>query len=197
LTIVTKSCLVERDIDLLAEMASKSLVKVYVSITSLDNRLARKLEPRTTAPHRRLEVVQNLRRAKIPAGVMFAPVIPVINDTEMENVLDHAAAAGALSAGYVMLRLPHEVKLLFREWLRMHYPLKEEHVMNMVKDIRGGRENDPNFTTRMSGQGVYAAIIEQRFRKACARLGLNRTPVLLDTNAFKRPVNQKDQLELF
>ena len=197
LTIVTKSCLVEHDIDILSQLAEKNLVQVFISITTLDHDLARKMEPRAAAPRRRLEVLANLKQAKIPAGVMFAPVIPVLNDTEMENVLTHAAEAGAITAGYVMLRLPHEVKLLFREWLATHYPLKAEHVMNRVKDIRGGRENDPNFMSRMRGEGVYAKMIEQRFRKACTRLGLNRKRVVLDTTKFRPPVRQKAQLDLF
>jgi DNA repair photolyase len=153
LTIVTKSWLVERDINLLSEMAQKNLAQVFISVTTLDHDLARKLEPRATAPQRRLETLANLNNAGIPTGVMFAPVIPVLNDTEMENVLAHAADAGVINAGYVMVRLPHEVKLLFREWLDTHYPLKTDHVMNMIKDIRGGRENDPNFKSRMRGSG--------------------------------------------
>jgi DNA repair photolyase len=197
LTIVTKSWLVERDIDLLSEMAQKNLAQVFISVTTLDHELARKLEPRATAPHRRLETLANLHNAGIPTGVMFAPVIPALNDTEMENVLAHAADAGVINAGYVMLRLPHEVKILFREWLDTHYPLKTDHVMNMVKDIRGGRENDPNFKSRMRGSGVYADMIEQRFRKTCQRLGLNRKHIKLDTDLFLPPVRDKQQLQLF
>lgn len=197
LTIVTKSWLVERDIDLLSEMAKKNLVQVFISVTTLDHELARKLEPRATAPRRRLEALANLHNAGIPTGVMFAPVIPALNDTEMENVLSHATKAGVINAGYVMLRLPHEVKILFREWLETHYPLKTDHVMNMVKDIRGGKENDPNFKTRMRGQGVYAEMIEQRFRKTCQRLGLNRKYITLDTTRFTPPVRSDDQLQLF
>ena len=174
LTIVTKSWRVERDIDLLAPMAAKNLVQVFVSITTLDSGLSRKLEPRTTAPLRRLETLTNLHAAGIPVGVMFAPVIPALNDSEMEVVLEQAAAAGARTAGYIMIRLPHEVKVLFREWLKVHYPLKEKHIMNVIRDIRGGRENDPRFGSRMRGQGAYADIIEKRFRLACRRFGLNR-----------------------
>jgi len=174
LTIVTKSWRVERDIDLLAPMAAKNLVQVFVSITTLDSGLSRKLEPRTTAPLRRLETLTNLHAAGIPVGVMFAPVIPALNDSEMEAVLEQAAAAGARTAGYIMIRLPHEVKVLFREWLKVHYPLKEKHIMNVIRDIRGGRENDPRFGSRMRGQGAYADIIEKRFRLACRRFGLNR-----------------------
>jgi len=165
---------VERDIDLLAPMAAKNLAQVFVSITTLDSELSRKLEPRTTAPLRRLETLAKLHAAGIPVGVMFAPVIPALNDSEMEAVLEQAAAAGARTAGYIMIRLPHEVKVLFREWLQVHYPLKEKHIMNVIREIRGGRENDPRFGSRMRGQGACADIIEKRFRLACRRFDLNR-----------------------
>lgn len=197
LTIVTKSRGVERDIDLLAAMAARNLTQVFISVTTLDHELARKLEPRATAPQSRLETLKRLHAAGIPAGVMFAPVIPALNDTEMEAVLTAAAGAGVQHAGYVMLRLPYEVKVLFREWLNTHYPLKTEHVMNMVKDIRGGRENDPNFGSRMRGQGVYADIIARRFHKTCHDLGLNKKHVELDTARFIAPVLTGDQLKLF
>jgi DNA repair photolyase len=196
LTIVTKSWAVERDIDLLAAMAARNLTQVFISITTLDHDLARKLEPRATAPRRRLETLARLQEAGIPTGVMFAPVIPALNDTEMESVLAAAASAGVLHAGYVMLRLPHEVKILFREWLETHYPLKAEHVMNLVRDIRGGRENDPAFGSRMRGQGVFAEMIEQRFRKICNDLGLNRKHVTLDTASFTLPILPGSQLNL-
>lgn len=197
LTIVTKSWGVERDIDLLAPMAEKNLVQVFVSVTTLDHSLVRKLEPRATAPEKRLATLKHLHDAGIPTGVMFAPVIPVLNDTEMETILDKAATTGVQNAGYVMLRLPHEIKHLFREWLENHYPLKAEHVMNLVRDIRGGRENDPRFKSRMRGEGVYADIINKRFNKTCKRLGLNREYVSLDTTLFKPPLKQTAQLQLF
>lgn len=199
LTIVTKSSLVERDIDMLTQMAEKNLVQVFVSITTLDNDLARKLEPRATSPQRRLETIARLHKAGIPTGVMVAPLIPVLTDTEMETILKQAAEAGADTANYVMLRLPHEVKLLFREWLQTHYPLKLGHVMNRVNDIRGGKDNDPNFGSRMRGQGIYAAMINQRFHRACERLELNRRQIQLDTKIFQRPETegQKKQIELF
>lgn len=197
LTIVTKSWLVEKDIDLLSEMAGKNLAQVFISVTTLDTTLARKLEPRATSPRRRLETLASLHNAGIPAGVMFAPVIPALNDTEMENILAEAAAAGVENAGYVMLRLPHEVKILFREWLQTHYPMKAGHVMNMVRDIRGGRDNDPEFGSRMRGKGVYAGMIEQRFRKTCQRLGLNRNRARLDTGKFIAPAGNRHQLQLF
>lgn len=197
LTIVTKSARVEWEMDLLAEMAAKNLVQVFVSITTLDSTLTRKLEPRTAAPQKRLETLQRLHDAGIPTGVMFAPIIPALNDTEMEAVLAEAAKTGVNNAGYVMLRLPHEIKHLFREWLETHYPLKAEHVMNMVRDIRDGRENDPRFKSRMRGEGVYADMIADRFRATCKRLGLNRKRVTLDTGQFSPPAKQTDQLRLF
>lgn len=196
LTIVTKSWLVERDIDLLADMARRNLVEVYLSITTLDHDLARRLEPRATAPRRRLATLDRLRAAGIPTGVMFAPVIPALNDTELESVLEAAAAAGVLDAGYVMLRLPHEVRSLFREWLDTHYPLKADHVLNMIRDIRGGRDNDPAFGSRLRGQGVFADMIARRFRKACRDLGLNRPRTALDTGAFIAPALPGTQLHL-
>lgn len=197
LTIVTKSSLVERDLDILTEMARNNLVQVFISITTFDNELARKMEPRATAPRRRLQTIACLKQAGIPVGVMFAPIIPVLNDSEIEAVLTQAAEAGAITAGYVMLRLPHEVKLLFREWLQTHYPLKAGHVMNRIMDIRSGKDNDPQFMSRMRGTGIYAAIIDQRFRKICERLGLNRSRIQLDTTRFQRPGKQKSQMELF
>jgi len=196
LTIVTKSWLVERDIDLLAAMAERNLTQVFISITTLDTALARKLEPRATSPRRRLQTLANLNSAGIPCGVMFAPVIPVLNDTEMENVLTLAAEAGANNAGYVLLRLPHEVKILFREWLETHYPLKADHVMNIVRDIRGGRDNDPDYGSRMRGKGVYAGIIQKRFNHACKQLQLNVKRVILDTGNFIPPGNV-EQFNLF
>jgi DNA repair photolyase len=197
LTIVTKSALVLRDRDLLSAMAALDLVQVFISVTTLDPELARRMEPRAAAPWKRLRAIEELARAGIPVGVMFAPVIPALNDTEMENILARAAESGAISAGYVMLRLPHEVNILFREWLDTHYPLKSDHVMNMVKDIRGGRENDPEFKSRMRGQGVYADMIEQRFHKTCKRLGLNSRHIRLDTSKFIAPAGNRRQPDLF
>jgi DNA repair photolyase len=198
LTIVTKSSLVERDIDLLAPMAEKKLVQVFISITTLDHQLMQKMEPRATAPKRRLQTLSNLTQAGIPTGVMFAPVIPVINDSEMETILKQAAEAGAINAGYVLLRLPHEIKDLFKEWLDTHYPLKTSHVMNMLTDMRGGKHNDPNFHSRMIGTGVYADLIKKRFAKACKQSGLIADEnVVLDTQQFVRPVLSGQQHSLF
>lgn len=197
LTIVTKSWLVERDIDLLAPMAEENLVQVYLSVTTLDIELARKMEPRTTAPFRRIQTINHLVEAGIPAGVMFAPVIPVLNDHEMETVLEKATIAGAESAGYVMLRLPHEIKLLFKEWLDIHYPLKSRHVMSRIRDIRGGRMNDPQFKTRMRGTGIFAEVIKKRFETACNKFGLNKKRIMLNTQKFCPPVQPGDQIALF
>ena len=197
LSIVTKSWLIERDLDLLGPMAADGLVKVFVSVTSLDHDLARRLEPRTTAPTRRLKTVQTLNQAGVPAGVMFAPVIPFINDAEMETVLEQAAAAGAKAAGYVILRLPNEVKQLFREWLETHEPGKTEHVFSIIRDLRSGRENDPEYFTRMRGQGVYADLVQSRFQNACRKFGLNNERGELNTGLFKPPGTADPQQSLF
>ena len=197
LSIVTKSALVERDLDLLRPMAEQGLVKVFLSITTLQNDLSRRLEPRTAAPGRRLKALAALTRAGVPAGVMFAPVIPFINDSEMEAVLEQAADAGAGAAGYVVLRLPNEVKQLFREWLETHEPGKTEHVFSIIRDLRSGRENDPDYFTRMRGQGVYADLIRNRFRNACRKFGLNREPRELNTGLFEPPVIAGRQQSLF
>ena len=198
LLLVTKSSLVERDIDLLAKMARRGLAEVFISVTTLAPELMRKMEPRASAPERRLQTLARLTEAGIPAGVMFAPVIPAINDHELEQVLRRAAEAGANRAGYIMLRLPHEIKTLFKAWLETHYPLKAGHVMGLIRELREGRENDPRFHSRMSGQGVFAALIRARFGNACKKYGLNRTPARpLDTASFSRPVLRGGQYALF
>ena len=196
LSIVTKSALIERDLDLLAPMARKGLVHAFVSITTLDRTLARRLEPRAAAPARRLETLQRLATAGIPVGVMVAPVIPALNDKDIEKILEQARAAGARWAGYVLLRLPHEVKDLFREWLARHEPLRAEHVMSLVQGARGGRDNDPRFGARMRGTGVVADLIENRFAVACRRLGFNQDECSLDHARF-RPPAISPQLALF
>ena len=172
-SIVTKNALVERDLDLLAPLAEKRLVKVFLSVTTLDNRLAAKMEPRASAPHRRVQAIRALHDAGVPVGVMFAPVIPMINDAELESVLEAARAAGADSAGYVMVRLPHELKTLFREWLEQHLPLRAEHVLSLIQQMRGGRDYDSEFGTRMRGEGVFAQLIAKRFQLAHQRLGFS------------------------
>lgn len=195
--IVTKSALVERDLDLLGPMASKGLAQVFVSIGTLNHDLMRRLEPRTTAPLRRLEVLQALSAAGIPCGVLVAPVIPFLNDRDMETVLESAAARGASMAGYQILRLSHELSSMFKDWLQRHYPLKAEHVMSQIRQMRGGRENDPRFGTRMSGEGIFAELQAQRFRLACERLGFN-TGKRNQTDATQfKPPETAPQLRLF
>jgi DNA repair photolyase len=198
LSIVTKNALVERDIDLLAPMAEKNLVNVHISINNRDHDLARRLEPRCSAPMRRLETVRRLTAAGIPVGVLVAPVIPFLTDHEIEPVLEAAAAAGASSAGYVLMRLPWELKELFRDWLQTHYPLKAEHVMSRVQQMRGGRDNDPAFGARMRGSGELAGLLRRRFEMACKRFGLEsgRRGDALDTALFKSP-RRDGQLGLF
>ncbi len=198
-SIVTKSALVERDIDLLAPMAAKNLARVYVSITTLDRDLARTLEPRAAAPHRRLAAVKALSDAGIPVGVMTAPIIPQLTDKDLEAILDAASANGARYAGWTLVRLPHEVKDLFRDWLAQHYPLRAEHVMSVIQQMRGGRDNDPQFGSRMRGEGIFADLISRRFDIACQRLGLNRERAPMDNSRFRPPRTeaQRAQLALF
>ena len=196
-TIVTKSALVERDLDILAPMAERNLAQVLFSITTLDLDLSRRLEPRTTAPRRRLEAMRRLSAAGVPVGVMTAPVIPVLTDPELETILKSSREAGAESAGYVMLRLPHEVKDLFREWLAHHAPLKANHVMSVIRNLRGGKDYDSAFGTRMRGTGPFADLIARRFALACRRLGFDRHRRSLDTTLFKPPTRGGDQIDLF
>lgn len=196
-SIVTKAALVERDIDILARMARQRLAHVTLSVTTLNRQLARRLEPRATAPQRRIETLQTLADAGIPTGVLVAPVIPGLTDTEMETITRTCADAGVRSAGYVLLRLPWEVKALFKEWLATHYSLKARHVMSLVRQTRGGRENDPHFGTRKTGTGHYAAMLKQRFDMICKQLGLNRDDGALDTTQFRVPVGARAQLNLF
>jgi DNA repair photolyase len=200
-TLVTKSALVERDLDLLKELASKNLVKVFVSIGTLDRELARKLEPRAASPQRRLDVLKALREAGVPCGVMVAALIPALNDKTMEHVLEAAAKAGAQEAAYVVMRLPNELKELFKEWLATHYPQRAEHVISIVHQMRGGKDNDPRFGTRMTGIGNFAELIEKRFDIACRRYGLNghgapRQRAVLDCTRF-RPPALGGQMKLF
>ncbi|MDH5342202.1 MAG: PA0069 family radical SAM protein [Betaproteobacteria bacterium] len=189
--IVTKNALVERDIDILAPMAEKRLAEVFVSVTTLDHGLARRMEPRCTAPVRRLAAVRALADAGIPAGVMVAPVIPFLNDHEIEAIVEAAAAHGAQRAAYILMRLPYEVKTLFREWLERHYPLKAAHVMSRVQAMRGGRDNDPEFGSRMRGAGELAGLLKQRFNVACKKAGLNQARrgegISCDTSQFRVP----------
>ena len=196
--IVTKNAMVERDIDLLAPMAARNLVRVYVSLNNLDQDIARRLEPRCSAPMRRLQAISRLAQAGIPVGVLAAPVIPFLIDDQLERVLEAAREAGASDASYVLLRLPYEISALFRTWLEHHFPLKAAHVMSRIHAMRGGRDNDPRFGARMRGDGEFAEILSKRFRVACRRLGFNDESRYqgLDTSRF-RPPNASGQLALF
>jgi len=196
LTITTKGVLVERDLDLLAPMAAKRLVRVFISIAMLDKELARKLDPRAPAPHRRLQMVKTLSDAGVPVGVLAAPVIPQLTDKDLEAILEAAAANGARYAGWIMLRLPYEVKDLFKDWLAQHYPLRAEHVMSLVRQVRDGRDNDPEFGSRMRGEGRFAELIAKRFQVACKRLQLNLDDEPLDTSRFRPPVSSSAQAQL-
>ncbi len=195
--IVTKSALVTRDIDILSRMASKGLAKVAISITSLDRRLARAMEPRAATPGLRLKAVRELSAAGIPTSVMVAPVIPALNDHEMERILDSAKAAGAQEAGFILLRLPREVSPLFRDWLLQHYPDRYRHVMNLLRAMRGGKDYDAEFGKRLRGDGPYAWQIGRRFEIACRKYELNETKHRLDLTQFVRPVVDQPQLNLF
>ncbi len=195
-SIVTKSALIERDLDLLTDMARDGLVHVFISLTTLDRRLARRMEPRAAQPERRLAAMETLARAGVPVGVMVAPVVPVLTDAELETILQRARQAGAVEAGYVLLRLPHEVAALFREWLAVHEPLKAEHVLNRVRDCHGGKDYDARFGQRLRGTGRYAQLIRDRYRLACRRLGFpGMAP--LRTDLFRPPQPPKVQLSLF
>jgi DNA repair photolyase len=195
--IVTKSALVTRDIDILSEMAKRNLAKVAVSITTLDHKLARAMEPRAATPQRRLATLRALSNAGIPTAVMVAPIIPAINDAEIERILDAAAAAGAQGAGYVTLKMPFEIKDLFREWLREHFPDKEKHVISLVRDLHGGKDYDSTWGQRQTGSGPYAWSIGRRFELACERLGLNKKRSKLTTAHFHPPKQSRNQLDLF
>lgn len=196
-SLITKSSLIERDLDLLAPMATKGLAQAFVTVTTLKHELARKLEPRATAPTRRIETIKRLVDAGVPVGVMVAPVIPVLTDGEIEAILAAAHTAGAREAGYVLLRLPHEIKDLFKEWLDLHAPLAKEHVLARLREARGGRDNDSRFGSRMVGEGEYAELIRKRFALQCKRLGLNRERRDLTTERFRVPPAAGDQLDLF
>jgi DNA repair photolyase len=196
-SVVTKSSGIERDLDLIAPMAAQGLVSVYLSITTLDNDLARILEPRAAAPARRLRTIQALAEAGVPVGVSVSPIIPFINEPELERILEAAAAAGASSAFSIPVRLPWEVNPLFQDWLQRHFPDRAERVMARIRDMRGGKDNDARFGTRFSGEGVWAELLRARLRRAVAKLGLRneRRPVQLAL--FKRPRKPSAQEELF
>ncbi len=196
-TLVTKAALIERDIDLLEDMARRNLIHTAVTITTLNRELARALEPRATAPQRRLETVHRLSEAGIPVTVMAAPIIPALNDSEMENILQQAADAGAQNAHYILLRLPLELTALFEAWLNQHYPLKAGHVMSLIRQSRDGKTNDARFGSRMRGTGLFADMIAQRFKLAKARLPF-RASTALDSSQFTPPkIKLSPQFELF
>lgn len=196
--IVTKSALVTRDIDILARMAKRNLAKVAISVTSLDSRLARSMEPRASTPMRRLEALRKLSEAGIPTTVMVAPVIPALNDCEIERILDAATYAGVREANYVLLRLPLEVRDLFREWLMANYPDRYRHVFTLIRDMRNGRDYDSQWGTRMKGAGPIAWMIGRRFEIACEKLGLNKKRSKLTTDHFAKPkCSSGQQLSLF
>ena len=195
--IVTKSALVLRDLDILARMAERKLAKVALSVTTLDAELARKMEPRAATPMRRLETLRRLAQAGVPTTVMVAPVIPALNDNEIERILEAAQVAGVKEAGYVLLRLPLEVRDLFREWLMANYPDRYRHVMKLVRDTRDGKDYNSEWGTRMKGTGPYAWMLGRRFEVACEKLGLNVSRTTLTTQHFRKPKPDDAQLSLF
>ncbi len=195
--IVTKSALVLRDIDILSRMAERNLAKVALSVTTLDAKLARTMEPRAATPSRRLETLRQLSAAGIPTAVLVAPIIPAINDSEIERILDAAAAAGVQGAGYVILRLPLEVRDLFREWLMANFPDLYRHVFKLIREMRGGKDYDSTWGLRQTGSGPYAWMIGRRFEIACEKLGLNARETNLTTEHFRPPRPSAVQLDLF
>jgi DNA repair photolyase len=197
-TIVTKSALVIRDLDLLQRLAAERLTRVFVSVTTLDDELKRRMEPRAASPAARLATIKRLAEAGIPTGVMFAPVIPALNDHELEGVLAAAAEAGAATAGYLLLRLPGEVRELFYEWLETHYPGRANRVRSRIRQLRNGRDNDPRFGSRMRGQGPWAELLRRRFETACRRHGIEHGRAKpLETSLFSPPNRAPGQMELW
>lgn len=195
--IVTKSALVVRDIDILSRMAKRNLVKVALSVTTMDPKLARTMEPRAATPSKRLEALRTLSDAGVPTTVMVAPIIPALNDAEIERIIDAAAHAGVKEASYVLLRLPLEVRDLFREWLMANYPDRYRHIFTLIRDMRDGRDYDSQWGTRMKGTGPMAWMIGRRFEIACAKVGMNKRRVKLTTDHFVRPKRGGQQLGLF
>ncbi|VVE04844.1 DNA repair photolyase [Pandoraea communis] len=195
--ITTKSHLVTRDIDILSRMAEKGLARVYLSVTTLDAELARKMEPRASTPSRRVDAIRLLTAAGIPAGVLAAPMIPALNDHELENILSATANAGASAAAYVLLRLPLEVHDIFIEWLEQHYPGRKNHVLSIIESMRDGKHYDAEFGRRMRGTGIFSELIAKRFELACKRLGLNQERSKLRTDLFQVPIKPSAQGSLF
>ncbi|AVA32874.1 DNA repair photolyase [Cupriavidus metallidurans] len=195
--ITTKSFLVTRDIDILARMARNGLARVFMSVTTLDADIARKMEPRASTPSKRIEGIRLLAEAGVPAGVLFAPVIPALTDYDLENVLKACSEVGATSAGFVMLRLPLEVHGIFIEWLEEHFPGRKQHVLSIIENMRNGKHNDATFTSRMRGTGIFAELVRKRFEIACRRLGLNQERHPLRTDLFRVPPEDSPQGSLF
>lgn len=197
-SLITKGALILRDLDLLTDLARDNLVSVAVSITTLESETKRVMEPRAASPQARLRVVRELNEAGVPTGVMVAPVVPAVTDHEMEAILEAASGAGARWAAYVLLRLPYEIKDLFREWLAQHFPDRAAHVMSLIHDMRGGRDNDPNFGSRMRGTGPIAELLRNRFKIACKRLDLSSggREIPSPTDLFRPPVIEGSQLRL-
>jgi DNA repair photolyase len=196
LTIVTKSALILRDLDILVPMAEARLARVMISVTTLDRALARRMEPRASAPAKRLEALATLNRAGVPAGVLAAPMIPALNDGELEAILEAAAEACARTAGYLLLRLPHEIKELFKEWLAAHFPDRKDRVLKLIRETRGGKLYDPAWHRRMTGSGPYAEVLARRFALACKKHGFVKNDWQLDTKQFKPPRPESPQLSL-
>ncbi len=195
--LITKSHLVTRDLDLLSDLARDRLVRVILSVTTLSPELARTMEPRASTPKRRLQAITRLASAGVPVGVLSAPMIPAINDHEMEAILEASAGAGAVTAGYTLLRLPLEIKQLFEEWLDAHFPDRKDKVLNLVRETRGGKLYDPTFGRRLKGSGTYAELLSSRFKQACKRCGLNSADWELSTESFRPPRADQRQLTLF
>ena len=199
LTIVTKSALVLRDLDLLGPMAKRGLVSVGLSVTTLDPDLARRLEPRASVPAKRLAAIEGLARAGVPVRVMASPLIPALTDHELESILSDAADRGATMASWILLRLPYDIKDLFEQWLDHHRPERAAHILSLIRQARGGKLNDPEFGKRFRGEGPYVDMIGRRFAVACKKLGLKNSPygAVLRTDLFKPPPRAGDQMALF
>jgi DNA repair photolyase len=195
--IVTKSAMILRDLDILVPMAERGLAAAMVSVTTLDRGLARVMEPRAAAPERRVDTIRALNEAGVPCGALASPMIPGLNDAELERILETCAAAGARTAGYILLRLPHELKALFEEWLRERFPLRADHVLSLIRGTRDGALSDPRYGSRMRGTGPYADLLRDRFHVASRRFGLDRDRVALDTSRFRVPPRDGAQTSLF
>jgi DNA repair photolyase len=195
--IITKGALVTRDLDILAEMAAEGLCSVAISITSMDKHLKRTMEPRASSTAARLAAMAEISAAGVPVSLLFAPVIPALNDSDMEQILHHSRDAGASSAAYLLLRLPLEIRDLFFEWLHQHYPLRAEHVISLLRQSRGGMDYDSRFGHRMRGTGTFADLLEQRFRLCCKKLGLTQGEALPTRTELFRPAGNAGQIDLF